>query len=99
MVRPSTSPPSPEGSRPGRAGRPGPAPLSEPHLGGSDGEGGVGQLLILRLLPGQSGSIFHLLELVGKLEKQEGLGHPQPQKLLLPATFGLFLSFSSLFLG
>lgn len=53
----------------GRPGRPQPAPLSEAHLGGGDGEGGVGQLLVLRLLPGQTCCIFHLFELVGKLEK------------------------------
>lgn len=68
----------------GRPGGPEPAPLPEPHLGGSDGEGGVGQLLILRLLPGQSGSIFHLFELVGKLEKQSRVwGHGYHYKLIL----------------
>lgn len=56
-----------------RAGRAEAAPPSEPHLGGGDGEGRVGQLLVLRLVPGQSGSILHLLELVGKLVKKEGL--------------------------
>lgn len=45
--------------------------ISEPHLGGGDSEGGVGQLLILRLLPGQTSSIFHLPELVGKLKKKK----------------------------